>query len=114
MGLNLNKISGLISLKNITKKQFCNDIGITYQGLQYMLKENRTHKATLITIANYFKVPLEYFTNDTMVINDVKHLVINSEPDANNIDYKKALSVCEIEKKALQDQVNELKKLLLK
>lgn len=64
-----SRIQTLIESKSISKKEFCKIIGITVQTLDNTMKGAEIGSRKLERIADYFKVPIDYFYNREIDIN---------------------------------------------
>ena len=65
-----SRIQTLIESKSISKKEFCKIIGITVQTLDNTMKGAEIGSRKLERIADYFKVPIDYFYNREIDINN--------------------------------------------
>lgn len=63
--INLLKINNLVSEKNITKVDLSAKIGISYQGLNKIIKNNSTSTKMLEKIADSLQVPVSYFFDES-------------------------------------------------
>lgn len=112
----INMRTGLIKIlaekQGLTIVKLSNLVGVSEQQMHRLVKTGSTKVETLEKIALALNVSASVFFDDNYNPN-----VVN-EPGASynskNLDYKKAFDVCKIEKAALENQIIELKKLLLK
>lgn len=71
---NLLKITEILNKKNIPIGEFAQSIGMTYQGLNKIIRENSTKIDTLELIAQKLDVSVSTFFNETPVENQSEEL----------------------------------------
>lgn len=94
---NLSNIRELCIQKNITLKELSEEIGISQNGLQRILKDNSTRIDTLEKIASFFEVPITYFFQD-----DEEGVSETVELKTENENLKKRIA--ELEEELLEDK----------
>ena len=71
-----SKIEQLIIDNKLTKKSFCEKVSISVQGLDNILKGADLGSSKLERIADFFKLPIDYFFDrDINVDNSIGHHV---------------------------------------
>lgn len=109
--MNYNKLHNYLEINKITFTELSKKIGVHRSTLYNNFEKRNMTVETLEQICNAINVPIHDFFNEiepgTVSEPGIKYQV-------KNLDYKKAFDVCQIEKKALENQIIELKKLLLK
>lgn len=103
------RIDDLISSNRLTKKSFCKDIAMSVQGLDNVLKGADIGSSKLERIADYFKVPIDYFFDRNIEIAD-NHIGHQVNGTGNKVSGDISLSECQKEIKHLQELIVEKEK----
>ena len=100
-----SKIEQLIIDNKLTKKSFCEKVSISVQGLDNILKGADLGSSKLEWIADFFKLPIDYFFDrDINVDNSIGHHV---NGNGNKVSGDITLSECKNELEKLRLLIKE-------
>lgn len=101
-----DKIQELIDINRLTKKGFCEKIGISVQGLENILKGADLGSSKLERIADFFKLPIDSFFERevTSFSSNIGHQVSGT---GNSVSGNIALSECQKELEHLRVLLKE-------
>ena len=100
-----SKIEQLIIDNKLTKKSFCEKVSISVQGLDNILKKSAIRSSKLERIADFFKLPIDYFFDrDINVDNSIGHHV---NGNGNKVSGDITLSECKNELEKLRLLIKE-------
>ena len=98
-----SKIEQLIIDNKLTKKSFCEKVSISVQGLDNILKGADLGSSKLERIADFFKLPIDYFFDrDINVDNSIGH-----HGNGNKVSGDITLSECKNELEKLRLLIKE-------
>lgn len=100
-----DKIVTLIDSNKLSKKEFCKIVDISVQTLDNTLKGAEIGSRKLERIADLFKVPMDYFYDREVEVDEKWHIGHNVNGNGNKVSGDISLSEC-------QKEVEHLKQLL--
>ncbi len=102
-----DKIAALIDSNGLSKKDFCKKVKISVQTLDNTLKGSEIGSRKLEQIANLFKVPIDYFYDREVEIDEKWHVGHNVNGNGNKVSGDISLSECQKEVKHLTQLLHE-------
>ena len=102
---NLFKIKEIARAKRISIKNLAENVGITEQGLQKLIRDNSTKVETLEKIAHELEVPIGYFFDDTLLGTQITQTGDKNQVGNGNI-------IMEHQNDTMAKEIEHLKKIL--
>lgn len=99
------KIADLIESCKLSKKEFCEKVDISVQTLDNTLKGSEIGSRKLERIADFFKVPMDYFYDRGVELDEKWHIGHSINGNGNKVSGNISLSEC-------QKEIEHLKLLL--
>lgn len=112
---NFQLINDLLKRRKITKKDFCNDIGLTDTALRQLIDRNSTKTEIIERIAHALNVPVGFFfdeVKDSTKTNAKNNISGNNFHGTNNIQVDVNLADCKAELERLQVENEHLKAII--
>lgn len=101
------KIAALIESCKLPKKEFCKKVEISVQTLDNTLKGSEIGSRKLERIADFFKVPIDYFYDREVEVDEKMHIGHNVNGIGNKVSGNISLSECQKELEHLRQLLHE-------
>lgn len=109
---NFHIISELLDQRKITKKDLCENVGISYTALSDLLARNSTKTDIIEKIAKFFRVPVGQFFDEAPSLSAKNNISGNNFHGTNNIQVDVNLADCKAELERLLVENDHLRTII--
>lgn len=102
-----DKIAALIEAYKLSKKEFCKKVEISVQTLENTLRGSEIGSRKLERIADFFKVPVDYFYDREVDFDEKWHIGHSVSGNGNKVSGDISLSECQKELEHLRELLHE-------